>query len=360
MTIKATQLREGQTILAKGFLSFSRLSKVIDGKELADRVAAEKARGIQYPTDKPHTTITIVDAQVEPANPQQATPEEQYVHERIFQYKKGENAGKNALTVDNKSTYLPVVLAPSETSPGTYEQVTLERDLASGLPVTLVLNIFGSQGYANKGVGLQQVVLHEPVKYYASAGGAAVDALAARGIIVSGPIENIQSPTPGAADETAAATAAFAAEADRSGFGVPANTGVTAEGFAFPTPGAVGTAPVAQAPSPFPIAGQAPVAQAPVVQPQAAQFAHPQQPVVQPQVAQFPVAAQAPVAQQIAQAPVETPEQELARLRQQLAENTAANTGAGGPSAFDVAPAATAAAPGPWDVPGQGPATFQG
>lgn len=345
MTVNSSDLRDGQQIVVKGILSFSRLAKVIDGKELADRVAAERARNVKFPTDKPHTTITIVDAEVLPANPAAATLEEQYVHERIFQYKKGDNAGKNALTVDNKGSYLPVVLAPSETTPGTYEQVKLERDLASGIPVTLVLNIFGSQGYANKGVGLQQVVLHEAVKYYGGANSAGIEALAARGIIVSGPIESVQSPAPGAADETAAATAAFASEADRSGF-VPANTGVTAEGFAFPTPGAVGTAPVAAAASPFPIAGQAPVAQ-----PQVAPLGYTGQAAVVPQV-------------QAQAAPFETPEQELARLRQESAERQAATVGAGGPSAFDVAPAAVpaaaAAAPGPWDVPGQGPATFQG
>jgi hypothetical protein len=341
MTVSASQLRENQQILVSGVLSFSRLSKLIEGKELADRVASEKQRGIKFPTDKPHTTITIVDAQVLPADPQAATLEETYVHERIFAYKKGDNAGKLALTVDNKSSYLPAVLAPSATEAGTYEQVQLERDLASGIPVTLVLNIYGSKDYANKGIGLQQVVLHEAVRYYSSAGGAAVDALKARGIIVNGTIENVAAPATGSADETAAASAAFTAEAERNGFGVPANTGVTAGGFAFPTPGAQGTAPVAPAASPFPIAGQAP-ATASVAQ----------------QIAQAPLVAQVPVQN----ASGETPDQELARLRQQLAEQQAATVGAVGPSAFDVAPAVpvAAAAPGPWDVPGAGPAAVQG
>ena len=341
MAVSASQLRENQQILVKGVLSFSRLSKLIEGKELTDRVAAEKARGIKFPTDKPHTTITIVDAEVLPADPQAATPEEIYVHERIFTYNKGENAGKQALTVDNKSTYLPNILAPSKTEAGAYEQVKLERDLASGIPVTLVINTYGSASFANKGIGLQQVVLHEEVRYYASGATAAISALAARGIVVTGSIENVAAPAPGSADETAAAQAAFAAEADRSGFVIPDNTGVTAGGLPFPTPGAQGTAPVAAPASAFPIAGQTAAPQVPVAQ----------------QIAQTPLAApaQLPLAQT---APVETPEQELARLRQQLAERESV-AAATGPSAFDVAQPA-AAAPGPWDVPVAGPVAVQG
>ena len=241
MTIPAERLNAGAQILVRGKISFSRLAKVIDGQELATRVAQEKARGRIYPTDVPHTTVSVVDAQLMPANPAALTIDEQFVQEKIYTVGSGENQGKMAYGVDNKGTILPTVLELDPENPGAYRQLVLERDLASGVDVILVLQVYKPKNYAKHGIGIQQVVLQEPVRYFASAG-ADTAALAARGIIVSGPIRTVdgaQSP----AGDTAAAAAAFQSEADMSQF-VPANTGVDANGLAAPIPGAQGIAPV--------------------------------------------------------------------------------------------------------------------
>ncbi|MFF2053832.1 hypothetical protein ACFVU2_19665 [Leifsonia sp. NPDC058194] len=334
MSIPAERLREGHQILVRGKISFSRLAALIEGEALARSIEQARKRGSLYPTDVPHTTVNLVDAVVLYADAQNPSLEEQFVAEKVYAVKTGENAGKQGYGIDNKSTFLPTILEMDPENAGQYRQLVLERDLASGIDVTLVLQTFKSKkGYAKGGVGLQQVVLNEPVRYYASAG-LDTSALAARGIVVNGPIKSVAAAE--APVNSAAAAAAFASEAERAGFDVPANTGADANGYPVPTPGALGTAPVV-AQQQFPLS--APVA-----------------PVAAQAPAAAPVAAPAPAA-----APALSQDAQIAQLQQQLAEAQAAAAGTGGASAFDAVPVATPAGQAsPWDVQGGAPATYQG
>lgn len=325
MSIPAERLQEGAQILVRGKISFSRLASLVNGEALQRSIEQAKKRGALYPTTKPHTTVSLVDAVVLPANPAGFSQEEQYVQEKIYAVKSGDNAGRQGFNIDNVSTYLPTVLELDPENAGTYRQLVLERGLASGLDVTLVIQVFKPAGFEKRGLGLQQVVLNEPVRYYTS--GVDSSALAARGIVVNGPIKSVIAADSPAVDSTAAA-AAFASEADRAGFAVPANTSADANGYPVPTPGAQGVVP-----APTPAAQQFPLS------------------------TPAPAAVAAPVAAPVT--PVETQEQVIARLQQQLAEQQAAQAAPGGGSAFDAAPVATPAGqPGPWDAPA--PAAYQG
>lgn len=320
MTISAAQLREGQQILVKGKTSFSRLASLVEGQALQKSIEQSKARGSLYPTTVPHTTINLVDVEVLAANPAAPTPEEQFVHEKTYTVKQGDNAGKVGYSIDNKSTYLPTILEQDPENPGQYRQLVLERDLAGGLEVILVLQVFKSGDNANRGIGLQQVVLQEPVKYYSS--GMDTSALAARGIVVNGPIKTVSA--------SDAAATAFAGEAERTGFD-PSTTQVSASGFAGPVPGMQGTVPAPAPVSPFPVSTPAPAP-----------------------VQQF---APAPAA-----APAQSAADTIAALEQQIAQQKAALAGQGGASAFgDAAPApVAAAATSPWDVAGAQAPAFTG
>lgn len=339
MAIPAERLREGQQILVRGKISFSRLASLVDGEALAKSITQARARGALYPTDVPHTTVSLVDVQVAFADPAAPTQEEQFVQERIYTVKSGDNAGKQGFNIDNKSSFLPTVLEADPENPGQYRQLVLERDLASGVDVTLVLQVFKPVKYEKRGLGLQQVVLMEAPRYFASAGADHV-ALAARGIVVNGPIRPITAPAPAAAGAPLAPAAAIGGD-----YVVPANSQADANGFVVPTPGAQGVIPApAVAAQAFPVSAPAP----------AAAYAQPAAPVAQ--VA--PVAQAAPATQAEIQA------QTIARLQQQLAEQTAAVSNSGGASAFD-APALVGAGAGvgganPWDVSGQGSPAFQG
>lgn len=228
MTIKAENLRINQTVLVTGVTAFSRVASLIVEPELSRRVRQSRERGSLYPTTVPHTTISITDAQVSPAG-DTLTDEEQFVAEKCFVSKSGENMGKTGFSIDDKSSYLPIVFAPDPDNPGSHRQVVLPNDLAAGLKVTLVLGTFQSGDYAKKGLGLQQIILHEEPRYYVQ--GIDTDALAARGIIITGPVQPV--PGTGIAPE---------------GAELPANTQADPEsGLPMPGPGSRRAAPGAPA-----------------------------------------------------------------------------------------------------------------
>lgn len=369
MGVHASTLREGQQIFVSGKLAFSRLARVIDGAELEKRVRDSKSK---FPTKTPHTLISLIDPQVLPMDPSAVTPEEQFVFEKFFTYGQGDNAGHQGLSVENIGQYLPTILEPDESAPGTYKQLVLPSDLATGLQVLVVINVYKPKDYENRGLGIDQVILQEAPRYYS--GGGSTAALAARGIVVTGGIKAVQSGEPSA---VAQAAAGFEQEAARSGFPLGANTSVDTNGFAMPTPGAQGVAPASPA---FPQAfqQQAPVAQqqapgfgqpAPQqqqFQQQAPQFAQPQAPIQQ----QFPQGQ--PMQQQFQQPGAVVPQaQQIAQQAQQIQELQAAQANGGGSadeSAFATAPvpvgagapAANSGAIDPWQVPGQAPTAFQG
>lgn len=239
--IPAERLKEGTTVLVRGRVTFSRLTRHIEGAELARRVAEAKAAGALYPTSRPHTTISLVDPQVIQLG-DQPTLEEQFAAQKIYTLKKGENAGRRGFSIDSTSTNLPLVFAPN--AEGKHEQLVLENDLASGMDVTLVINVFKPQDYEKRGLGLNQVVLNEPVRYYQGAG-VTNDALAALGITITGPVNRVPAPSAG---DTASEIPTVA---DESGL---------------PMPGLTPSAPVQ---TQAPVAPAQPQAPAAPVQPQA-------------------------------------------------------------------------------------------
>lgn len=261
MSIPAERLREDQTILVRGKISYSRLAAQITGEELARSIENARKRGSLYPTTKPHTTISLIDAVVTPLDPNNPTTEEQYVGEKIYTVKNGDNAGKRGFSHDDTSPTLPQVFEP--TPEGKHHQVVLDNDLDSGLDVTLVLRTFKPANYEKRGLGLQQVILHEPIRYYQAGGGADPAALSALGITIEGPVTRVS-----AADAAAVANKQADPRAEES-TAVP--TVVGEDGLAMP--GAVGEAPAPQQQQAqaAPAAQDAPMAQLPTTTPAAPQ-----------------------------------------------------------------------------------------
>lgn len=298
--IAAEALRAGQQILLQGTLTFGKLAEQYTGEALERRIAQQTSNGSYYPTKVPHTTVNIADAKVlfhDPANP---TLEEQFVQSKLYTIKAGDNQGKIGFGIDDKSRNLPPVF--QKNAEGKFEQVKLERELASGLDVMLVVETYAPKDYAKKGLGLRQVLVNEEIRYFG--GGASVEALAERGIVFAAPIEQVPA-TAGAS--APAGGGAYEGEA------LPANTQIDPNsGLAMPSPGI-----------PAPAVAAAPVATTTVA----------------------PIPVPAPAA---APVPVEDKDAEIAALKAALAAQSATPQGQ---SAFDVAPAAAPAAagqPSPW------------
>lgn len=195
--ISATQLREGSIVLIKGKMIFSRLASLVSGEALARSDQQRVANGMTA-VGRPHTTLSLAEAEVvyqDPANP---TVEEQFVAERRYSSKKHPEHGLS-YSIDNKSDRLPIVAKLNDA--GQAEQVTLEGELAAGLPVIVVLRVFKPRNYNNRGLSLDQVIVQDTkLTYYSQ--GATNEALAAAGIVFAAPPVAVTAP----AVENASAT----------------------------------------------------------------------------------------------------------------------------------------------------------
>lgn len=165
MTISPVDLRAGQLIRVRGRITYSRLAAVIDGDELAEVIAQAKARVLLHPTPVPYTSISLVNAEILSADPKTMTLEEQYVQQRVRVISRGQNTGKNGLRVINKGRRLPKIYAIDPSGMDGLSPIKLERDLANGLDVTLVLKTFTSGSYTARGLSLRQVHLNEAPRY---------------------------------------------------------------------------------------------------------------------------------------------------------------------------------------------------
>lgn len=302
-SISAKKISEGKNVFIRGKLGFAVLARLIEGAELVASDQRKTKNGMS-PVGKPHTTATIIHAEVQFADPNNPTPEEQFVSERRYDSPKRPETGSN-YSIDSKGSTLPVIAIPSPKGDGTYDQDESGRELAQGLDVTLVLRTYKPKDFSNRGLALEQVIVHETPRYY-NAGGIDQAELAARGIVLNGTPRPVQA-TPASAAPAAA---------------VPVATEVE-DGLSFPTPQPA-SAPVA-------VAAQAPVqAQAPATAVAAPVAAAPA-PVAVPATAPAPAPAQQ-----------ETLEEKLARLEAENASLKDNGSAVG-------APVAT----GPWNGSGQ-------
>lgn len=181
-TISAEQLTEGRTVHIRGELGFSRITSLIEGEELQRSIARQKQGRRRYITDKPHVAVRLSHAQVVVPEGREPTTEETYVAERCFTADQYPESGTN-YSIESKGNglNLPIIALQSETEPGKYEQDTSGRELAPGLDVTLVLEVYKAGDQLNRGLSIQQVIVNEPVRYF-SAGGVDTEELKARGI----------------------------------------------------------------------------------------------------------------------------------------------------------------------------------
>lgn len=296
-SINANQLTPETRVLITGRTTYSRLAKLVEGAELAKADAMRKGN----PINRPYTICDLAGAEVLFADAANPTLEELFVSERRFVSNKYPERGQ-CYSMIHKSTNLPVVGKKNDA--GEVEQIFLEGDLAADLQVTLVLRVYKPKDFANCGLSLDLVLLEEPLRYYNA--GVSTAELAARGIVFATPPKQV-------AGKDVAANVTVNAGGYPEG-GLPANTD-PATGL--PAPAMAAVAPTA------PVMHSAPAPAAQMAQP--ASMA--QQPVVR----------------------AETPDEELARLRAQVASQNTAAAHSGGASAFGDAPAPAVNDGNPWN-----------
>lgn len=279
-SISASQLTEGKNVFIRGKLGFAVLARLIEGAELVASDERKTKNGMS-PVARPHTTATIIHAEVQFTDPNNPTLEEQFVSERRYDSPKRPETGPN-YSIDSKGSTLPVIAIPSPKGDGTYDQDESGQELAQGLDVTLVLRTYKPKNFNNRGMALEQVIVHEAPCYY-KAGGIDQAELAARGIVLNGTPRPVQATPAGAAPVAA----------------VPVATEVE-DGLSFPAP--------QPASGPVAVAAQDPV-----------------------QAQTAATAVTAPVVAAPAPAQQETLEQKLARLEAENASLKDAGSAVGSP-----------------------------
>lgn len=158
-TIRNNQLTPDKTYLVRGKMEFCRITRHTTDKERED---LNKRR--LHPIDKNYTSVTIYDAQVLAKDPSNPTIEERYAAESLYDTANQTHPTKH-FSAMNKSRNLPNVGLIDANTPGLYNPIVPEGEIAQGVDVTLVMRVFKGQG-GNNGVSLDTVLVNEPIRYY--------------------------------------------------------------------------------------------------------------------------------------------------------------------------------------------------
>src|SRR6266540_3201781 len=137
-SVSASELTEGELVLVRGKLGFSRLTHLIEGAALEASDARKVQNGMNA-VKAPHTTATLTQAEIICKDSGNPTVEERYVAERRYASAKRPETGAN-YSIDSKGKNLPVIAVPGDD--GKVVQDISGRELAQGLDVTLVLRVY--------------------------------------------------------------------------------------------------------------------------------------------------------------------------------------------------------------------------
>lgn len=252
--INRNQLKAGVYVWVKGQVTFSRITKFIEGEALQKENQRRANRGL-IPANRPYTTISISNAQIIPKNTSGLNMEEQYVQNKFYTKADAPNVFHYAF--ENKSPYLPRVCVLKEGTKNSYVQINPEGELDNGLNVILIMETFASKQYGNTiGLGLNQIMVTEPIRYYS--GASVANAMAERGMTYTPltPEEDRKATGTGQASMDAQATQpqpmAPAQAAPQTASAAPAMTVPTPAPAPVPTP-----TPFMNMPEPAPAPAQA-------------------------------------------------------------------------------------------------------
>jgi hypothetical protein len=181
--ISTDDIPDNEVIFVTGTVEFSRIRSRLEGEELKEDNARKIKNGM-IADDRPHTSLSISNASVIPANPGALTVGEQYIQQRFYTSPKNPQKGLN-FTGKNRGNSLPVVYAREAAEKIT--EIIPEGELAAGQRVMLTLRCFGSKKPGvHKGISLDGVICEETPKYFVPGMNTAVlNSLQSRGLTVT-------------------------------------------------------------------------------------------------------------------------------------------------------------------------------
>lgn len=168
--VSPDQLTVGANIILKGKVDFSNIAKPITGQELIKKNEQRMRNGLSAIPADAYTSLSIYDAQVQPRDPNQMSIEEFYINERLYRPKAEGRAkvreGEPFYTVINRGMRLPnTAWINKETNRAT--PIKLPHELAKGVEVILILNVFKAKSTPNgRGIGIDEVFIVGEPQYY--------------------------------------------------------------------------------------------------------------------------------------------------------------------------------------------------
>lgn len=184
-SIRTNQLTPGSTYLVGGNIAFARLARqTTDDERARDNERRKMANPKAIAIERNYTTATIYNAQVYYNDANNPTLEERYALESMYMSKSKKNYSGSCFTGLNKGDYLPRIYLKNQAT-GQFDEITLDKELANDLHVTLVMKVFAGQN-GNNGVSLESVLVDDAggIRYY-EPNGDMNNALAARGIVLN-------------------------------------------------------------------------------------------------------------------------------------------------------------------------------
>lgn len=159
------------TVNIRGKVTYSHISKMVEGTELANTNAKRTANGLT-PYDKPYSALTIKDAYIVDDGTLNPTVKA-ILEERFSNSTNPDGTITKVWYATSKSPSLPPVAygaeAGNDAGKGIADKdVPLTAELATGLDVTIGVKIY--KGKIGTGLGMDYVLVNEPVRYYTASG----------------------------------------------------------------------------------------------------------------------------------------------------------------------------------------------
>lgn len=198
--INATQLHEKALIKVAGTVQYSRIGSPIAGDELKRSDERRTARG-GIAIGREHTTLTLRDPRIIPesGDPNNLSIDELYVQERF--YKNTNDPNTYFYSIINRGEILPDIYAVRQDDKTKVDKVAMDgKELAAGLRVVVLIQVYKSKSYNNKGTGIKLITVQEPMRYRDPGATSNAEALKAMGLTTTGDVitaneNNVVAPT---------------------------------------------------------------------------------------------------------------------------------------------------------------------
>lgn len=185
-SVTTNMLTTDETVMIDGKVSFSRISRKMNAKEIEAENARRRANGNKMsPLDpnKPYSYIEMYDVTVRTQNPNAPRLIETYISEHCYVTPNSKtHPGSNCFMAKNSGNGVPTLCILQPDGVNTIQHYLTEgEELAAGLQVSILCKVFDSKNSPNKGLALETVIITDPRGLVLYERAATAEAMAAYG-----------------------------------------------------------------------------------------------------------------------------------------------------------------------------------